>query len=491
MPAKAEAHAPCAVACKARRTFRSWCLVFLMTIIVAPPVAAQPTPSLLSQNAAAATPDAEPPAKTPGSPPGFWERDTLTGTWGGLRTQLEQAGITFGLQEESELWANLSGGLHRGPTYNGLTAASLSVDLDKLIGWSGALFFVNAFQIHGRGPGTNLVGNLQLISNIEAAPDTRLYDLWLEQALLGGRLNIRLGQEGANDELMTVPDAALFLNSSFGFPALPASVLPSGGPNYPLAAPFARVRYAVTNTISLVGAVYSGDPALPGTGDPQQRDRNGTAFRLNDHALIFGELWYSPNKALFGLPGTYKLGLWYHSGQFADQVFDRSGVPLASPESNGIPRLDGNDYAFYGIADQMVWRRPGTENQGLGLFLQIMGAPGDRNLSNLFILAGMNWKAPFAGRANDAFGLGVSYEGISPAARRFSRDVVFFTNTGTPYRSNETVVEATYLYQVTPWWTLQPDAQYVVNPGAGIAPNPSNKPLKDSFIIGVRATITF
>lgn len=462
----------------------------LLAIVLAGPVAAQ-TVAPASPQSSSTPEDASPPPKTTEAQPGFWERDTLTGDWGGLRTELTQAGIQLGLQEQSELWVNTLGGLKRGATYNGLTTASVGLDLEKLVGWPGATFFANVFQIHGRGPSANLVGNMQLVSNIEATRDTKLYDLWLEQKLLGGRLNIRLGQEGSNDEMMLVPSAALFLNSSFGFPALPAAVLPSGGPNYPMATPFVRVRYRATDAITLVSAVYNGDPAPSGTGDPQQRDKYGTAFRLNDHVLVFNELWYATDKILPGQPGLYKLGAWFDSAHFADQEFDQFGVPLASPASTGIARQDGNDYALYGIIDQTVWRRRGTDGQAISLFLQVMGAPGDRNLSNLFVEAGTNWKAPFPGRDNDAFGLAVSYQGTSPAARRFSRDVVFFTGSGTPYLGNETVIEATYLYQVTPWWTLQPDAQYVVNPGAGINSTAGAKPLKDAFIIGVRATITF
>lgn len=45
----------------------------------------------------------------------------------------------------------------------------------------------------------------------------------------------------------------------------------------------------------------------------------------------------------------------------------------------------------------MVWQKPGTKNQGIGLFLQVMGAPDAFNQSNLFVEAGMNWKGPFEG----------------------------------------------------------------------------------------------
>jgi porin len=430
---------------------------------------------------------------TPASP-GLWQQDTLTGDWGGLRTTLLNDGITLGLQEQSEAWGNLLGGRRQGVTYDGLTTASLRIDLNRLAGWSGATFFVNFFQIHGHGPAGSMVGNLQDPSSIEASDANKLYDLWLEQVLLQGRLNVRIGQEGASDEMMIADDAALFLNASFGYPALPNTDLPDGGPNYPMATPFVRVKYQATGTVTLVGALYNGDPAPPGTGDPQLRDHTGTAFRIDDHALAFFELWYARNKSdnAPGLPGTYKLGVWYDSARFADVLYDRMGLSLANPASSGIPLGHDGDYAVYAIADQTVWRRHGTTtNQGIALFLQVMGAPDDRNVSSLFVEAGLNWTAPFAGRDNDSFGLAATYEGIGAAARRFSEQQVVFTSHGTPYASNETVIEATYLYQVAPWWTLQPDAQYVINPGAGLPSSQGTTPLHNAFVVGVRATVTF
>jgi porin len=420
----------------------------------------------------------------------IWHRSTLTGDWNGLRTGLETSGLKLMLQEQSELWGNAAGGLRHGVVYNGLTTGGIGLDLDKLFGWTGGTFFVNAYQIHGRGPSGNLVGNAQIVSNIEATRDTKLYQLWLEQQLLDGRLTVRLGQEGANDQMMITQYGALFLNSSFGFPGLPAADLPSGGPNYPMATPFVRAQFQATDRITLVGAVFNGDPATPGMGDPQLRDRGGLAFRTNGHALAFGEVWYSPDPDT-NLPATWKLGSWYHSAHFPDQVYDNKGLPLASPASSGIAREHDGDYAIYGIVDQLIWQNSSNKSQGLGVFLQVMGSPSQFNVSNIFVETGLNWTAPFEGRDNDVFGLGVSYLGISPAARRFGHDVIAYTGTGTPYAGNETVVEATYSYQVAPWWTLQPDLQIVVNPGAGIPSIYSTKPLRDAVIGGVRATIIF
>jgi porin len=402
-----------------------------------------------------------------------------------------EAGVKFSLQEQSEAWANLAGGGKTGTSYNGLTTAILDVDLEKLVDLKKGRLYISAFDIHGHGPTRSLVGNNQIVSNIEATPSLKLYDLWVEERFFG-KLYVRAGQEGANDEMMTTAYGALFLNSSFGFPGLPAADLPSGGPNYPLATPFARVRWKATDNLTLVGAVYNGDPAPPGGGDPQLRDRNGTAFRINGHSLAFAEARYNPDPDTPDtLSTTYKLGVWRHSGPFADQRLDNAGGLLANPASTGIARTHTGDFAVYGIVDQVLWRREAAKDQGIALFLQAQGGPSDRNLANLFVESGFNWNAPFANRSDDVAGLAIAYLGISPAARRFSRDRIAFGGTNPAYAGNETIVEASYKAVVSEWLTLQPDAQYVINPSAGI-PGVFNKaPLPHALIVGMRATVKF
>ncbi len=61
-----------------------------------------------------------------------------------------------------------------------------------------------------------------------------------------------------------------------------------------------------------------------------------------------------------------------------------------------------------------------------------------------------------------------------------------------PVRSSETFIELTYQAVVTPWWTLQPDFQYVFSPGGGIVdPNQPTKRVGDALILGLRTSITF
>ncbi len=95
-------------------------------------------------------------------------------------------------------------------------------------------------------------------------------------------------------------------------------------------------------------------------------------------------------------------------------------------------------------------------------------------------------------RASDAFGISYGLAQISGRAAALDRDRAFFTGMPFPVGSNEQIVEITYLWQLTPWWQLQPDFQYVFNPGGGIgAPGDLTRRLGDEAVLGLRTRIAF
>ncbi len=451
------------------------------------PEAAPQTPSTTQETPAVSEPRLE---------PGLFEREALTGNWGGLRSRLSDAGVQLGFNYIGETLGNLAGGVRHGWIYEGRFELVLDVDLEKAIGWSGARFHTNAYQIHGRGLTADRTGNLLTASGIEATRATRLYTLWLEQNLFEDRLSLRAGQLAADDEFITSQYAATFVNSTFGWPAITALDLPNGGPAYPLATPGFRVRVSPTEALSLSGAVFNGDPAGRGDGNPQDRNASGTSFRLNDDVFAIVELAYArnqkPSEASSGLPGTFKLGGWYHSGRFPDQRFDVSGLSLADPASSGDPARRGSNFGVYAVIDQMVWRRPDTEDQGLGVFARIAGSPSDRNLVSFYADGGINYKGLVPSREADVLGVAFGYARLSGDARRLDRDAAAFAGTGLPVRDFEAVLEVTYQAQITPWLTVQPDLQYVFHPGGGGA-NPADpsgaSTIHDAFIAGVRAAL--
>jgi porin len=81
---------------------------------------------------------------------------------------------------------------------------------------------------------------------------------------------------------------------------------------------------------------------------------------------------------------------------------------------------------------------------------------------------------------------------VSGSDASLDRSTALYTGAYIPVRGSETFVEATYQYQATPWWQIQPDVQYVFTPGGGLA-NPSDptKRIGNELIMGVRTNILF
>ena len=117
----------------------------------------------------------------------------------------------------------------------------------------------------------------------------------------------------------------------------------------------------------------------------------------------------------------------------------------------------------------------------------------DRNPISFSVDAGLTMHEPFLGRDNDTFGLATGVARVSNGASGYDKDLQFYDpSVYKPVRSAETFLEATYQVQVTPWWQIQPDVQYVFNPGAGIVnPNDPTQKVKNELVIGLRTNITF
>jgi porin len=228
---------------------------------------------------------------------------------------------------------------------------------------------------------------------------------------------------------------------------------------------------------------------------------SGTSFPLNGGVLAVAEMQYSyPSLGTMlyadqaePLARTYKLGIWYDTESFADQQFDAAGGSLANPVSSGIPMSHRGDFGIYAVADQLVWVDPQEGDRTINLFGRIMGAPQvDRNLVTFSMNAGLTFHEPFLHRDDDTFGIGMGYAKVSGSAAALDKAVAYYTNTVVPTRGGETYLEVTYQYQATPWWQLQPDIQYVFNPGGGIAnPNAPTQRVGNELVLGVRTNILF
>ena len=235
----------------------------------------------------------------------------------GLRTELSRFGASLAIQETSEVLGNATGGIHKGAEYDGLTQAILQLNTQRAFGWYGGLFNVSALQIHGRNLSADNLGTIQTASGIESDRATRLWELWYDQKFLDeDRADIKIGLISADQEFIVSPNALYFVNTMFGWPALPSYDLPGGGPAYPLSAPAVRFRWRPVDPVNILVGVFNGSPASNNMGDPQQVNPSGTSFPTNGGTLTFVELQYTyPALGTMVMPGagaplghTYKIG---------------------------------------------------------------------------------------------------------------------------------------------------------------------------------------
>jgi porin len=407
----------------------------------------------------------------------------LLGNIGGLRTTLGNYGITLGLNDSENLLGNLSGGVKTGATMQGVTTATVDIDTAKAFGLAGGTFHISALQIHGQPLSAPYLDNLQAANGNEAEDATRLWELWYDQQFFNNKFDLKIGQQGIDNEFMGSTYSGLFINTMAGWPLVPSDDLYGGGPAFPLSSLGIRIQAPLSGSTNLLAGVFDDNPGGGRFGeDAQYLDRNGAKFNLNTGALFIAELQYTTQ--LNSLPGTYKIGGWYDTGAYPDQRFGTDGLSLANPASNGNARLHHGNYSLYGVVDQTIWKSGDAKT--LNIFGRIMGAPDDQNFIDFAFNGGLTLTAPLSGRDNDSAGIDFGIGRVSSRAADLDHDA------GAPKPTTEEMLELTYQAQATPWLILQPDLQYVINPGGGVQdPDDPTRNLHNEFIAGARAIVTF
>ncbi len=425
----------------------------------------------------------------------------LLGDMGGLRPALAKHGVTLAILENVEVFGNLSGGVQQSLEPKGLTTVTLEMDTEKAFGLKGGTLNVSGLQVYGGQLNEDELLVLQTLSDIDAPEGVRLWELWYQQKF-GDKFDVKIGEQSLDEEFIIAPSGnSLFINGVSGWPGLPTVDLPGGGPVYPLAALGVRGRAQVTENVTVLAGVFNGSPIPFDSPNTPSSNPHGVSFPLNTGTLAIAELRYAFGSGASGkanvdgpLPGVYKIGAWYNSYKFDDQLTDAMGLPLASPLSNGDPATRHGDFSLYGVMDQIIWRSKDDANRSLNVFFRPMFTPyQDRNLVSASINAGFALHGPLPWRDNDAFGVEMGTVWASSGASNFDRQMQFLQpSVYTPIRSSETFIEATYQFQFLPWWQIQPDVQYFINPGLGIAnPNVPTQRIKNELVIGLRTNVNF
>jgi len=417
-------------------------------------------------------------------------------TLGILPNPLAKHGVKFAATYIGELLSNVSGGLKQGTMYEGRLNLAVDVDLQKLAGLDQLTLHANMFQIHGDGLSRANLQNFLVVSGIEALPSTRLYEAYFEKKWGNSVVSLKAGQLSADSEFFNTKYTDVLTNASMGWPAITSVDLPSGGPSPPLAAVGARLLVNVGDNLSVLGGIFDGNQAGPGPGDPQQRDRYGINFRVNDPPLALGQIQYSwnnkkgdPNPA-----GSFKLGGWRSYGPFSDLRFASNGVSLASPESSGTPAILSGDFGLWAVFEQKLYRVPKSDDRGIGIFGRVSSSPTNSSLIDFYADAGIEFIGLSEARPNDKFGIAAGYAHVSHRAQALDADFRALIGSSWPKRSFEGLFTAVYQYEVRGGWTVQPNLQYIVHPGGGatdpLGANPGHL-LRNALVLGMRTTLKF
>ncbi len=412
-------------------------------------------------------------------PPDYAHED-MTGTWGGLRDDMYESGITVASTYVCDVLGCVSGGRSQGARYDHSLGLDINMDLEEMADLEGMQFHVAGLYRAGRNLSADVIGNKFVTSSIFGHQQFRFYTLYLEQSLLEDKVNIRIGRLGAGDDFARSDIYWIYLNN--GIDGVPISIpLNFAYPVYPTATWGARSIVHITDTIYATTGIYDADPAV-GRDEYYGLD---FSLRLSRGILGMQEFAFTPNtqEGATGFPGHYKAGGFCLSGEFDDLYSDASGNSYIL--SGNAPREYRVNYGFYVHADQMIYREgsPGSD-QGLTIFSIITLAPSDMNMFPFFVDGGVFYKGLIPGRDDDITAFGIVYGRWSPDithTEQIRRDT---QNINVDPPGYELVLELTNKIQITPWMFLQPDFQIILHPGG-------TSDIPTAYVIGTRFGLTF
>jgi porin len=212
---------------------------------------------------------------------------------------------------------------------------------------------------------------------------------------------------------------------------------------------------------------------------------NGLAFPFSDPLLLL-EGAYKYNQGENDLAGTVKLGAWRLFSVFQPESIGNNALPIALPAVPG--ELATEDWALYGILDQMIYRLPGKgDPKGISVFGRVIGAPAEGNMIELYWEGGITLTGLSDARPDDIVGLGIAYTGVSSHISAFQE-----AHGDTIIADYEMMLELSYIAQIVPGFYIQPDFQYFWNPGGHVAfDEEGTTVVPNAAVLGLRTTINY
>jgi len=151
-------------------------------------------------------------------PPGAWLKrwvaePTMAGNWLGARDVLNSLGIKPSVRYWTDLMASVAGGQQRGQAYAGQLNVEIDTDLGKLAGLRGLRFDVSGNWSSGSDLSAD-IGNTFTVAQWFEGRELRLTDMFLQQSLFDGRLDLKAGRFSTGNDFLTSPIDVSFVNEA-------------------------------------------------------------------------------------------------------------------------------------------------------------------------------------------------------------------------------------------------------------------------------------
>ena len=341
-----------------------------------------------------------------------------------------------------EYFSKLHGGISQNNNgdYLGNYNINITLNSEKIGLKIGTSLSVHLQNGHGMGITNSYVGDSQVLSNIDADNFTQVSEYILSQALAHNRLIMKIGKQDTNNDFNVVESAGDFINSSFGI--MPNVQLPTfPDPGLGISAFMTLDRYT-----SISAGIFDGHSKGTKWGFDSSFNNNPVSSSVIELSLIRNIIPFTPRR------GTLKLGIWRHGGDYY---------------VHETQKLKSSNTGAYFILEQRILGDSVIHSTRVNMFIQYGYAMAEINEIPHYLGMGIRVDGFSSARPDDSVGISAACTFMNPTLNNIK---------------NENVFECYYMVSLLNTLSIQPDFQYIANPG-GVYDN--------AVVTGMRMNLTF
>jgi porin len=422
----------------------------------------------------------------------WFQSDYATMNWFGLRDRLSTNGLDISFNYTSDLAGNVAGGQSRGFTYCDNFTLDLEFHSEQLLGYKGGTLSVIMLNRDGNNLSAKNIGNQFTVQQVYGGSTAVFYGLAYDQRFGDDKFSFKFGRMAAGDDFASSPLYWLYMNN--GIDGNPQS-LPVNGKftTYPWSVWGARLRAKTSSETEAMLGVYQ---VTPQTSLPYMHGFNWN-IDPNDGVMLIGQFGWAPE---FFKPVASSVPAPSDDGKSVAAADGKSAAPAADAlPMHGLPghywmggyystwtypqfgtsQGQTGAYGLYWHFDQMLYRMSPTKDTGLTAWSAFVLCPQQNTAKVPFQYnGGLVYTGMIPCRPRDVSIFGVVYGNFSSNYAQANQ-----VSLG-GYATYELVYEFGYRVNLTKFAYVQPDVQWVINPGGtGSTPN--------ALVLGAQIGVTF